>query len=610
MIIEAQALRGGLSEEQRKLAENNIYLSKSIATKLSDRLPRHIEKEDLISAGNLGLLNAAKLYNPHMKVKFHTYASLRVLGSMLDLLRENDILPRSARTFLKDHEKRVESGDLEERTERYSRKLNRVLSGEKINMASSDSRVLMDVADSDSDAIASVVNHDLVDQIYQTISHLSEREKAVFLGIFKEEHSYKQIAKKLRVTGSRVCQVKRKIIRKIRETISSQGKITSLPEVAIPTYSNKSYLWRDISQFSHLLTPSCKNLYVLFREQKGITKNIAPILGLSFSRTALLLDNLEKKIEFLSSRPLSSLNRETLYYLASHTHGFSTGELLYLGKRRGFNFTPLRSFCRSQNIGEKKLDAIVGESDSKIIRKGIRRYIEDTKELRERISVNNPEGYKINLRNIKISQFSNLLPPQDIQLLSYLKSNKISVTEMSRLLGLKKRMVYEKVTNLYKKLEFLCFQDISSLDGHTIPYLAPHDYGFTPQDLFNLGNRLGHSYLRMSDFCHRLKMSASQVEGHLRKHESSSIQIGNGSYVQDPEKYISLIRQERAPSQNKRTQNRISQDLKKGRFTLQELRQKYNITKSSVKHYVSRLVQEGKVIKEKSGPNQYVYHSN
>ena len=58
-------------------------------------LPAHINKEDLVQAGVLGLLEALKRFDPARGVKFETYASLRIRGAMLDELRSLSWLPRS-----------------------------------------------------------------------------------------------------------------------------------------------------------------------------------------------------------------------------------------------------------------------------------------------------------------------------------------------------------------------------------------------------------------------------------------------------------------------------------------------------------------------------------
>ena len=63
----------------------------------SSRLPQCVTLDDLISAGTIGLIHAAHKYDPSRGIAFTTYARHRILGAMLDFLREEDPLSRTAR---------------------------------------------------------------------------------------------------------------------------------------------------------------------------------------------------------------------------------------------------------------------------------------------------------------------------------------------------------------------------------------------------------------------------------------------------------------------------------------------------------------------------------
>jgi RNA polymerase sigma factor for flagellar operon FliA len=78
---------------------------KYIAHRISAKLPSHVELNDLVSAGILGLLDAVEKFDPGRGVKFKTYAELRVKGAILDSLRNLDWAPRSLRKRSKDLEK-------------------------------------------------------------------------------------------------------------------------------------------------------------------------------------------------------------------------------------------------------------------------------------------------------------------------------------------------------------------------------------------------------------------------------------------------------------------------------------------------------------------------
>jgi RNA polymerase sigma factor for flagellar operon FliA len=67
------------------------------AMRMKLRLPSHIEADDLVSSGVVGLLDAMERYDSSRGIKFRTYADFRIRGAMLDYLREMDWFPRSVR---------------------------------------------------------------------------------------------------------------------------------------------------------------------------------------------------------------------------------------------------------------------------------------------------------------------------------------------------------------------------------------------------------------------------------------------------------------------------------------------------------------------------------
>jgi len=99
--------------EQDELILEHLPQIKYIAQRISTKLPSHVELNDLVSAGILGLLDAIEKFDPSRGVKFKTYAELRIKGSILDSLRNLDWAPRSLRKKSKDLERVYR--DLEQR---------------------------------------------------------------------------------------------------------------------------------------------------------------------------------------------------------------------------------------------------------------------------------------------------------------------------------------------------------------------------------------------------------------------------------------------------------------------------------------------------------------
>ncbi len=87
------------SEQCRNiLMEKYLYLVKYAADRIWAKLPDKIELDDLVQAGIFGLMDAIDAYDPSRGVKFETYCSPRVRGSILDELRSMDWVPRLVRT--------------------------------------------------------------------------------------------------------------------------------------------------------------------------------------------------------------------------------------------------------------------------------------------------------------------------------------------------------------------------------------------------------------------------------------------------------------------------------------------------------------------------------
>lgn len=94
-----------LNTERDALILEHLPQIKYIAQRISTKLPSHVELNDLVSAGILGLLDAIEKFDPNRGVKFKTYAELRIKGAILDSLRNLDWAPRSLRKKSKDLEK-------------------------------------------------------------------------------------------------------------------------------------------------------------------------------------------------------------------------------------------------------------------------------------------------------------------------------------------------------------------------------------------------------------------------------------------------------------------------------------------------------------------------
>lgn len=94
-------------EIREKLVEHYLSLVNIIAGRIAISLPAHVERDDLVSSGFFGLLDAIERYDPVRGNKFETYAGVRIRGAILDYLRSKDWMPVSLRQKIRRYEQAV-----------------------------------------------------------------------------------------------------------------------------------------------------------------------------------------------------------------------------------------------------------------------------------------------------------------------------------------------------------------------------------------------------------------------------------------------------------------------------------------------------------------------
>ena len=83
--------------ERDRLVLQHLPLVRSIAVRVYENLPVHVDLDDLVHAGVMGLFDAAQKYNGDKQVTFRGYAKHRIKGAILDSLRDMDWASRDLR---------------------------------------------------------------------------------------------------------------------------------------------------------------------------------------------------------------------------------------------------------------------------------------------------------------------------------------------------------------------------------------------------------------------------------------------------------------------------------------------------------------------------------
>ncbi|HLW37725.1 MAG TPA: sigma-70 family RNA polymerase sigma factor, partial [Candidatus Eremiobacteraceae bacterium] len=96
---------GGVALSREEIIHKYLHLVKYVAGRISINLPPHVEIDDLINEGILGLMDAIGKYDDSRGVKFETYAITRINGAILDALRALDWVPRAVRQKARELER-------------------------------------------------------------------------------------------------------------------------------------------------------------------------------------------------------------------------------------------------------------------------------------------------------------------------------------------------------------------------------------------------------------------------------------------------------------------------------------------------------------------------
>jgi RNA polymerase sigma factor for flagellar operon FliA len=234
--------KAALDNKKRELVQQNIYLVKLIASKIAIFLPKHIDYEDLLHEGLIGLMDAAIKFNSSLGMKFSSYAVIRIKGSILDSLRSLDWIPRRVRKISKKIEKIREDMQqvlLREPTEEEIAKeldisvdklreiisdvdQSQVLSFEELQSFTSRYFVSEDklTSVSPTSGISDFERVELKEHLKISLKELSERERLVLSLYYVEDLTLKEIKYILDISEARISQIHTSAIKKLRTSLN------------------------------------------------------------------------------------------------------------------------------------------------------------------------------------------------------------------------------------------------------------------------------------------------------------------------------------------------------------------------------------------------------
>ena len=211
--------------------------------RISSGLPKNVNRDDLVSLGMMGLFDALNKFDIKRDLKFDTYASFRVRGAIIDGLRKEDWLPRSAREKAKKLESQIEQLEQklmrhttpEELAEHMNLPIDEVYQTVQehffSNVLSINEQQDQDELEGKSFAIRDdntktpeqqVVRSELLDDLATNIQKLNEKEQLVLSLFYTEEMTLTEIGEMLDLSTSRISQIHSKALFKLRKLLSSE----------------------------------------------------------------------------------------------------------------------------------------------------------------------------------------------------------------------------------------------------------------------------------------------------------------------------------------------------------------------------------------------------
>ena len=225
---------------QQDLVLKHADLVKRIAYHLVSRMPPNVEVDDLIQAGMLGLLDAAKHYSATKGANFETYAGIRIRGAMLDEVRKSDWTPRSVHRNMReiaDVVRKLENekghdaspseiaGALGVSIEEYHKLVQdaascRLFSFDQMGASEDESSPADHARDERPGPFDNIRDAGFRDALANAIGLLPEREKLVLSLYYDEDMNLREIGEVLEVSESRVCQIHGQALVRLRARLA------------------------------------------------------------------------------------------------------------------------------------------------------------------------------------------------------------------------------------------------------------------------------------------------------------------------------------------------------------------------------------------------------
>jgi len=236
-----KALESGVAAERDLMLMEYLPTVRYLARRIHERLPQHVELDDLVSAGVVGLIDAFSKFDHTKKVQFKSYAQFRIRGAILDSLRTLDWSPR---------ELRRKGRAVEEAIRAVTQRLGRAPSEQEISREmelslteyqallgdlkgleigslhmersedSGDEELVYIPGSPEEDPLFRCLKGEMKQRLADAIDELPEKERMVLTLYYYEELTMKEIGLTLGVVESRVSQIHSSAVLRLRTALA------------------------------------------------------------------------------------------------------------------------------------------------------------------------------------------------------------------------------------------------------------------------------------------------------------------------------------------------------------------------------------------------------
>jgi RNA polymerase sigma factor FliA len=215
------------------LIRDHADAARRIALRMARRCPDWIQRDDIVSAGMLGLIEAADRYDDKRQEPFLAFAEHRIRGAVLDELRRGDIMPRRVRQLARKVSAAIRELEKDGETptdQRISDALGVTLEVYRAGLSELVHVEIGPIDGGEAQHLASTsvapdieAGHRLtLARVREALSHLEQRDVTILGLHYVEDLTYQEIADTLRITPSRVCQLLWRAVERLRDILGTE----------------------------------------------------------------------------------------------------------------------------------------------------------------------------------------------------------------------------------------------------------------------------------------------------------------------------------------------------------------------------------------------------